>query len=560
MTSPALETLEALESVARTFGPEAAAAKPPYLAALERAELPDADAVYRLHEVLCFLRAHPDDAALLELVERMLGAFAKRKDLRRHRRELVNTGIAGTAVHFPFDAFTARWLAKRWPANLKIDWRAVGNKDRLMDRVYMLALDAETPALDHAKLSPRKWIERMKRPDETDAAYVINRFAKLPWEPTMRNVIYDELELPLVLKAGDDTPSRTAARMPGGRVTWQAAPLRRQRPDVRKALAEPPRSIRKVPRKVGQQLIDLTNAAMVTRERYLDAFNDADPDDVRMVDCGDGLEFAVIGVRPTSRMMIETVYAWLTLRNRVPVGYVLVSALFGSSEIAFNTFDTWRGGDAGWVYGRVLSTTKALFGSDTFTVFPYQLGHKNREGLESGAWWFYQKLGFRPRDPEVVALMESELAKIQRKRSHRSSIATLKQLARVPMYYATGRERSDVIGQLKLDGIGLAVTDYVATRFGSDRGRAEKVCAAEAAALLGAKDWRGWPAGERLMWLRYAPLLMAVPEIADWRRADQRALVRLVRAKGGPRESDYAKLLDAHKPWRKVLRRLASPK
>ena len=73
-----------------------------------------------------------------------------------------------------------------------------------------------------------------------------------------------------------------------------------------------------------------------------------------------------------------------------------MSALFGSSEIAFNVFESFRGAEAGLIYGRVLGVTRALFGADSFTIFPYQLGDDNEEGIESGAWWFYRKLGFRP--------------------------------------------------------------------------------------------------------------------------------------------------------------------
>ena len=46
-----------------------------------------------------------------------------------------------------------------------------------------------------------------------------------------------------------------------------------------------------------------------------------------------------------------------------------------------------------------------MFGSDTFAIYPYQLGHENDEGLDSGAWWFYYKLGFRPREPRIAPLV-----------------------------------------------------------------------------------------------------------------------------------------------------------
>jgi len=36
----------------------------------------------------------------------------------------------------------------------------------------------------------------------------------------------------------------------------------------------------------------------------------------------------------------------LTLKNGVPIGYVLASGLFGSSEVMYNVFETFRGGES----------------------------------------------------------------------------------------------------------------------------------------------------------------------------------------------------------------------
>src|SRR5439155_1423871 len=83
-----------------------------------------------------------------------------------------------------------------------------------------------------------------------------------------------------------------------------------------------------------------------------------------------------------------------------------------SSEIAYNVFETYRGAEAGHIYGRALAMTAHLFDSDTFTIYPYQLGDENEEGLKSGAWWFYWKLGFRPKDRDVLRLARRELARM----------------------------------------------------------------------------------------------------------------------------------------------------
>ena len=40
--------------------------------------------------------------------------------------------------------------------------------------------------------------------------------------------------------------------------------------------------------------------------------------------------------------------------------------------------------------------------------------------------------------------------------------------------------------------------------------------------------------------------MLALPGLSRWRAADRRALARVVRAKGGRREGDFARLFDAH--------------
>ena len=154
--------------------------------------------------------------------------------------------------------------------------------------------------------------------------------------------------------------------------------------------------------------------------------------------------------------------------------------------------------------------------------------------------------------------MESELAAMRKDPGHRSSRAVLKRLARANVYYSLGRPRQAVIGELALDRIGLAVTDGLARRFGSDRERGERVCAQEAGALLGVPDWRRLPSGERKAWLRWGPLVAVLPGVAAWPEADRRKLAEVVRAKGGRSEIDYVRRFDGHRRLRDALVRLAS--
>jgi len=578
----ALRALAELERIQAEFGPERpdrAARKAELLARLAHARLGGPAPVLRLHEAACFLAAYPDDARVLALAERLLDGFEARPDLRAARAALADSGVAGTEIRYPFFAGTARWLARQWGDQLHIDWdemRAAAGAsggaslDESLERLLsLIAHHAETPGLDELDLGLRGWLSRMAGRG-TGAALLALGVDALEASDEVREYLYERLGLWLRLApgrgpGGRPTPSRTRARWRGAPIVFQTRPLRRERPDLARVLQERPVAVRELPPPEAQALIDLAREAMVVRSRDLDVFACGDPADVRLVEWGGGLSFACIGFVPSRRLLLESVYGLLTLQNGVPVGYVLLSALCGSSEIAYNVFETWRGGEAAFAYGRVLATARHLFGSDSFTIYPYQLGDDNDEALQSGAWWFYQKLGFRAKDRGVLGLMRRELAAMRRHPARRSSIATLRRLARENVYYHMRRPREDVIGLLDLAEVGLAVTDLLARRFGPDRAAASRACLAEARALLGlggragSAALRPWTLGERQALQRWAPLVLLLG-VERWTAADRRALVAVIRAKGSLRESDFVTLFDRHRRLRAAITRMATPR
>ena len=570
--SPA-RALAALERIHTEFGTGMEPRKLALLGRLLSARFATADAVLRYHEALCFLAAYPDSARIDAQVRVNLAAFESRPDVRSHAEALASSGIAGTPIDYRFFWPMARWLAARWPQSLHVDWDEFENADRLESLLGLLVMPAEYPALDEFTRTPREWLAHMKCADETDAAFLVRRFGELPMDDRAREAIYDGLDVPMRLVPGTDTPSRTRARtervfdQPTGAwrrarvsrrdpIRYTTTPLDRRRPGLAAEIARPP-ATRLLSPAAGRELVELARVSMVTRQRDLDAFAYADARDVRLIDAGDGVQFACMGMIPERRLMFETVYGFITLKNGVPVGYVLTSALFGSSEIAYNVFDTYRGGEAARIYGRVIAATAHLFGSDTFTIYPYQLGEDNDEALESGAWWFYWKLGFRPRDPQILRLARREVARMKRKPGHRSSLATLRRLARANIYWSKGPDREDVIGRLSLANVGDAVTRAVARRFGSRREEASDTCAREAMTVLGVRSLAGWSPAQRAWWQHWAPLVCVLPGLGRWSPKARRALVHMIRAKGGPREDEFVRRFDAHRPLRTAIRRLA---
>jgi hypothetical protein len=548
--------LKQLESLKGEFGSQAAEQKKACLQVLASAQLNRADQIERLHEVLCLMQAWPDDDAILSMVDAMLARFDQRRDLERHAEELTNTGIAGTPIKFRFYAATALWLAERWPNQIHVDWDDFDDAEALEPYLNLMASYSELPGLESIVMELPDWINRLKGPRETDACFVVKRLSALMPNELLHEYLCDQLDVPLILGPGPGVPSRTLAKYDRSPISYQTAPLVRTRPVVAEEIGRPRKSPELVDHAEGVRLVDLARGAMITRQRDLDAFAYADAHDVSLLDDED-LQFVLYGVVPERRFLLETLYGILVLKNGVPISYGAATCLFNSAEVAYSILDPFRGVDSARIYARTLAMIHQVFGCDTFLLVPYQLGLENDDAIKSGAWWFYQKLGFRPRDKKLLRLMERETSTIERRPQHRSSPAVLKQLVTENMYLALNNERDDVVGVLDLANVGLKITDLFAKRFGSDREQGERTFAAEAAARLGVASFHDWSAGEKLAWRRWSPLVALVDDVERWPAADQEALVRLVRAKGGRQERDYLKGFDGLGRLRSAVAKMA---
>lgn len=423
------DPLRALERLRNQFAAGAGPAKAALLLRLEHARLGSARELERLHELLCFMRAYPDDARVLATVRRMLAGFARRADLRAQREALENSGIAGTAIRYPFFWPSARWLARRWPRQLAFD-----RLDRAAGRAIGRLL-----GVDRRRLSGFAALDLIRPRGVSDALHFIRLVEAMPGDAFAKERFYDAIEPVIELRPGPGTPNRTLACYPTGPIAWQRRALDGARPDLAAEIRRPPRRVRRVTLREGERLLDLARAAMAARNRDLDAFAYGDPRSVRLVRDERGLAFALNGMIAERDPAGARLYGVLTLRNGIPVGYLDIGVAGGRAAIAFNTFAAFRNGDAAQTLARVLAMAWHVLGAREFGIDPYQLGHRNPEAIDSGAWWFYYKLGFRPRAHAARRRAQLERSRQQRQSAYRSSAATLERLARWPLHFVPGR-------------------------------------------------------------------------------------------------------------------------
>ena len=543
--------ITSLDQAKSSYGEGCAEAKLQLLLRLDRSRLRSSGAVLRLHEVLCFLRAYPDEARILAQVERMLANFQRRADFRRHRAALAETGIAGTSIHYRFFWGSARWLARRWPQSLSFDRRDREAEEKLAGVLPLLVTPAEAAWLKKGGVRAYAALDRLRGPGETDAAFFVRRVEAMAGNEATREAFFDSIDASFVLKPGQETPSRSREKFPRVPVAYRNSPMHRLRPDLRKEIARAPREIRELPSSEAAAVLDLGRGAMVLRQRDLDAFSYGDPRDVRMVDDGDGLSFVLNGVVPGRRDWLTALYGYLILQNGVLVGYGDLILRGRSAAVAFNTFETFRGSEAAWNFARLLAAIHHSFGTDSFSLAPYQIGRDNEEAITTGAWWFYFKLGFRPRAPEAKRIADIELSRANADPAYRSGRATLRSLAAWPLFFDLDPSRPAPL--VPVAEIGMRIARALAARAGAGRERAVRECLRQSLQLTGLRSMRGFTPGERLAWAGWSPVLVELSALPRWSKAERSALVRVIRAKGGRRESDFVTLFAAHPKLEQAL-------
>jgi hypothetical protein len=109
---------------------DAAREKLKLLYSLRDVPMTRADVLSSYHDLLMFLRAYPDDAAILAEAEHQLGAFAARIEAHKAAHHgavasaFMDSGIVGTPVSNVFTYLFVGTIARFYPGRLEIDWNA----------------------------------------------------------------------------------------------------------------------------------------------------------------------------------------------------------------------------------------------------------------------------------------------------------------------------------------------------------------------------------------------------------------------------------------------------
>lgn len=557
--------LSALEQSKSRHERDSAAAVEKLLGSLKDFRPADADSLVRFHDALLFLRAFPQSRKVILLTDSLLaGIAAQVARLRASGVDLAAldteqfSGIAGTAISDTFTYDVARWLARRYPEHLSVDWDFDGQGRQMAVSLPQLLplladdslVEADTPLAD--------WLADAAGGSRHILPWLLQRVEATSMSSLEKTACYDALRVNVSWELCSADASRTLTRYGPSEMFIHREPLiKRSQVSLQEELGSQPLPVRELSRAEGEKLLDIVRAALTVRYRELWGTTRGDPESVVEADAGRGVRIFLWGLPPERRLPLRAYHAGLTVKNGVPMNYIEGISLCEWMEVGFNTFYAYREGETAWIYAKVLHLLHQLTDVTCFSVYPYQLGDHNEEAIKSGAFWFYRKLGFRPGPPELLRLTEREEAKLRSRPGYRSSARVLRKLAAEHVFYEFGQQPRGVWDTFSARNIGLAVQRRMAEEFNGDPDRMRRAGTAALARILHT-DPAEWDAIERSAFENFALVLLLAPEVKSWTQDEKQALIQVILAKVGDDESEYLLRLQRHHALRSTLVRLGS--
>jgi hypothetical protein len=552
MTVAAGRALSQLRQVRARYGAAAEAEKRALLAALREARFARTRELVALHDDLLFLIAFAGSAGTRARARELLEGFSARwrRVPASVRTAAEKSGIAGTVAR-PLVAWSiAQWLARS--ESVELDWSAIEDAEAFDALVGRLVAPAEQDAFASGEYGTRQWVELARPAGVPALRWLLKGGAALPASKGFAEA-WDAAEVPVAWKLQDSRRATTHARLPVPPV--YRAGMRRPTAPTDAAIVEPLASIDVLPRSKATRVIDLARSALTARCREVHAMNHANADEVHLADLGEGVQLALIGVRPAQRLLLEANYGYLLMSNGVPIGYGGVTPLFRQANTGINIFDPFRGSEAAFLWVQMLRAFRTLFGTRRFIVNGYQFGAGNSEAIASGAYWFYWRLGFRPTTTDNVALAAAETERLRRDPRRRTPAAVLRRLAQGDLILdLPDWQDDDAFDEALLARLGAVVARRIAALPVNSHAAGERHLVRETAAALGvgaAATHR-----RRLGFDRLAPLA-ALTEPLQWPATEREQLAQWLLAKGDAAEHAFASLAAGQSRFFHALREVA---
>ncbi len=509
----------------------------------------------KLHETMLFLKAYPSNKAFLKKVIQLQNKVNQHilHSIRRKKNEGIyeQTGVLGTCVNATFSFELVVWLAKEYPKHVIFDSFGA-SEDRLSSIISsLLPLSLKENYTDGEYENTITWLQDVAGKDKRkQLQFLLQLFSHASITNRIASQLMEQLELYIKIDLAK-LPSRSNI-IGLNRTPFHHTEELLKKFDLHEIIKTQLPHPTPLTLNEKNQLITSIRFQLISLYRETDPGTNTDFNDIIYYRLERGIDIVLLGMDSTHRQSVDAYIGFFAFKNQMPYAYGGTWLLGSMAKIGLNIFPSYRGGESAWFFAQLMRVYYQEFNPDYFIAEPYQVGRGNPEGIESGAFWFYYKLGYRPLSKSHQALAEKEFSKLKSGKIKNTSAKMLEHLVEEELGLMLNNNVT--ISTTKIDTLQLSVTttQFIRNKLNGDLKNAIQQSLIGLRSDLSIKDVKKYSSLQNYL-ESIALYLYASGGLKIWSKKDKKLLLELIEEKINGTDSNYAKLLRSHHSLNKSL-------
>ncbi len=504
------------------------------------------------HDTLLTILCWPENKEIAVLakkaITRLADAIKKIVPINKSLEvKLSGSGLAGTEITGRFSYAITRWLVEKFGNLVKLhSSEATPETVRLFFRLLMPAVEYEN--ISSGELSFLQRINKLKATNSSAIEWITNLFESSSLSNPEKEFIFNQLNVFITWKTDVINFNRSFTGISTENIFYHHK-LNRA-PDFKKIVKINLPLPARLSAEQKLQLVDIAKATLVLIYRETDPFSFASAEAMELFKLEKGYSIGLYSMHKEQQLSIESYIGYLVFKNGIPVAYG-GGWIFGERcQIGINILAPFRGGESAFIFSQLLRVYYQYFGVKRFVVKPYQFGKNNKEALQSGAFWFYYKHGFRPDNDQLQKMAMEELKKRKVDPRYRTSIIRLKEFTASNMVLQLS---SNAVPVFDAASVSMAITSFINKYFEGNRTLALIACERKTKKELSIKTIRGWSNNEKKALQQWSLLIQATLSPINWSKIEKQKLVQLIKVKGNADEREFINCAQKHHRFWKDL-------
>lgn len=552
------KALHTLQSLRTKYDAAALAEKKRLLKSELKPAKATAKELFELHELLLFIRAYPDNEDLLQLAEQCQEKcnIAIQRILRKQSssalRIFENTGIIGTNIVGCFSYDLVSWLQHQYPTAIWFDSFGGDIEEVYAHLLSLLPASIREHYTDYGYASAEEWLQTSASHNRYhQLKLILSLFSNEQLHFRQRDSLFDRLQLYVEIDT-TRVPCRSNIRIPRPAVYYHEEGLIRKT-DLNTILQEALPQEKNLSHEEKQQYIASIRLQLLSLYRETDPGTYADINDLHVYHVGRGMEIVLQGMQPERRNPIDAYIGFMAFKNGLPYAYGGAWLLGKMAKIGINVFPSFRGGESAWFFAQLKRIYYQQFNPAYFVAEPYQIGRDNPEGIETGAFWFYYRLGYRPLQKKLQQLAAEHWKKMLAQPGKKTPVKILLQLVEDEVVYLPPGSESALKQKFDTLGLSQSITSHIRKRYNGDIGRFMAHCKA---CLLTSGILPALKADKINALEQLSQYLFIEDDLIQFTADERKYITALLIEKTIGSDCNYARLMSENEKMQEILYRL----